>query len=43
MVADIWSKKKVIAYIAALSEVVLDFNDKIKQNVGSNESYEKLR
>ena len=43
MVADTWSQKEVIVYIAALSEVVLDFNDKIKQIVGSNASYEKLR
>ena len=43
MVADTLSHKEVIAYIAALSNVMSDFNDKIKQIVGSDASYEKLR
>ena len=43
MVADTLSHKEVIAYIAALSNVMSDFNDKIKKIVGSDASYEKLR
>ena len=39
MVADTLSRKEVIAYIAALLKVVLDFNDRIKQIVGSYASY----
>ena len=37
------SRKEVIVYIVALSEVVLDFNEMIKRIVDSNVSYEKLR
>ena len=43
MAADTLSHKEVIVYIAALSEVVSDFNDKINQIPGSYASYEKLR
>ena len=43
MVADTLSHKEVIAYIATLSNVMSDFNDRIKQIVGSDASYEKLR
>ena len=43
MVADALSRKEVIAYIAALLEVVSDFNESIKWIVDSDASYEKLR
>ena len=43
VVADTFSRKEVIAYIAALSEVVLDFNERIQQLAESDASYEKLR
>ena len=43
VVADTLSRKEVIAYIAALSEVVSDFNERIQQLAESDASYEKLR
>ena len=43
MVLDTLSRKEVIAYIAALLEVVSDFNERIKSIAGSDASYEKLR
>ena len=43
VVADTLSRKEVIAYIAALSEVVSNFNERIKSIAGSDASYEKLR
>lgn len=43
MVADILNKKKVIAYITALSEVISDFNKIIKQVVELDISYDRLR
>ena len=43
MVVDTLSRKEVIAYIATLLEVVLDFNERIKRIADSDASYEKLR
>ena len=43
VVADTLSRKEVIAYIAALSEVVSNFNERIQQLAESDASYEKLR
>ena len=43
VVIDTLSRKKVISYIVALFEVVLDFNGRTKHIVGSDASYEKLR
>ena len=43
MVADTLSCKEVISYMSALSEVVLDFNDRIKQIIRSKVRYEKYR
>ena len=43
VVEDTLSRKEVIAYIAALSEVVSDFNERIKQIADLDASYEKLR
>ena len=43
MVADTLSRKEVNVYITALSEVVSDFNERIKLIVDSEASYEKLR
>ena len=43
VVADTLSRKEVIAYIAAISEVVSDFNERIQQLAESDASYEKLR
>ena len=43
MVLDTLSRKEVIAYIAALLEVVSDFNERIKSIAGSDASYENLR
>ena len=43
VVVDTVSSKEVIAYIAALSEVVLYFNERIKWIADSDASYEKLR
>ena len=40
---DTLTRKEVISYIFYLSEVVLDFNDIIKQIAGLDASYEKLR
>ena len=43
MIVDTLTRKQVITYIFSLSEVVSDFNDIIKQIVGLDASYEKLR
>ena len=37
------SHKEIISYIVTLSKVMSDFNDRVKQIVGSNASYEKSR
>ena len=43
IVVDALSQKEVVAYIMTLSEVISDFNEKIKQAVGLDAGYEKLR
>ena len=41
--ADALSWKEVVAYIMTLSEVISDFNERIKQVAGLDAEYEKLR
>ena len=41
--ADVLSRKEVVAYIMTLSEVILDFNEQIKQAAGLDVGYEKPR
>ena len=41
--ADAPSWKEVVAYIMILSEVISDFNERIKQAAGLEVGYEKLR
>ena len=40
---DALSRKEVVAYIMTLSEVISDFNERIKQAAGLDVEYEKLR
>ena len=40
---DALSKKEVITYITALSEVISDFNEKIKQAVDQDAAYGRLK
>ncbi|RVX00199.1 Transposon Ty3-I Gag-Pol polyprotein [Vitis vinifera] len=42
-VADALSKREVIAYITALSEVISDFNEKIKQATEQDAAYGRLK
>ena len=42
-VADALSRKEVIAYITAFSEVISDFNEKIKLAVEQDAAYGKLK
>ena len=37
------SQKEIVAYIMTLSEAISDFNERIKQAVGLDARYEKLR
>ena len=41
--ADALSRKEVIAYITALSEVISDFNEKIKLAAEQDATYGKLK
>ena len=41
--ADALSKKKVIAYITTLSEVISDFNEKIKLAAEQDAAYGRLK
>ena len=41
--ADALSRKEVVAYIMALSEVISNFNERIKQAIELDTEYEKLR
>ena len=41
--ADALSKKKVIAYITTLSEVISDFNENIKQAAEQDATYGRLK
>ena len=43
IVADEQSRKEVVAYIMTLSEVISDFNERIKKATGLDVGYEKLR
>ena len=43
IVADALSRKEVVAYIMTLSEVISDFNERIKKAAGLDAEYEKLR
>ena len=43
IVADTLSRKEVVAYIMTLSEVISDFNERIKKAAGLDAGYEKLR
>ena len=43
IVADALSRKEVVAYIMTLSEVISDFNERIKNAAGLDADYEKLR
>ena len=42
-VVDALSRKEVIAYITALSKVISDFNEKIKQAVEQDATYGRLK
>ena len=43
IIADALSRKEVVTYIMTLSEVILDFNERIKQAARLDAGYEKLR
>ena len=43
IMVDALSWKEVVAYIMTLSKVISDFNERIKQAVGLDVRYEKLK